>query len=209
MFTGEYNFNLDDNHRLSIPNIYKKYLAHKKVKVEDYKPSKTATDIELQDEALTEETDMEVSDTEFEELINSPEFKKPISDAEVRAMFEAEKEAEEEAKNESFMNDLDEIQESVLEELIANSLVEAYGNVAGFRLTECAYADNNFTVDGTIYFTSGNTRKTTYTFSEARLNEGYISMCGSNVKLGLEKQFILTGRVENKTLITESFKRSR
>lgn len=26
MFTGEYNFNLDDNHRLSIPNIYKKYL---------------------------------------------------------------------------------------------------------------------------------------------------------------------------------------
>lgn len=26
MFTGEYNFNLDDNHRLNIPNIYKKYL---------------------------------------------------------------------------------------------------------------------------------------------------------------------------------------
>lgn len=26
MFIGEYNFNLDDNHRLSIPNSFKKYL---------------------------------------------------------------------------------------------------------------------------------------------------------------------------------------
>lgn len=26
MFIGEYNFNLDDNHRLNIPNTFKKYL---------------------------------------------------------------------------------------------------------------------------------------------------------------------------------------
>ena len=160
---------------------------------------------------------------EFEELINSPEFKKPVSDTTAREMINAEKETTEENIEEALenkevpaeafsntLNNIDEIQESVLETLISSSLVEAYGNVAGFRLAECAYADNKFMVDGTIYFTSGNTRKTTYTFNEScETSEGKISLRGLNEKLGLEKQFILTGRVDNKTLITESFKRSK
>jgi hypothetical protein len=167
-------------------------------------------------EALHEDKDLEVSEDEFEELINSPEFKKPISDSAVRAMIDAEKEAEED-KNESVdegledvMSDLDEIQESALETLISSSLVEAYGNVAGFRLAECGYANNKFTVDGTIYFTSGNTRKTTYAFNESyKTEDGKINMLGLNEKLGLDKQFTLTGRIDNKTLITESFKRNK
>ena len=174
-------------------------------------------------EALHEEADLEVSDEEFEELINSPEFKKPISDTAVRAMLDAEKEEEETSVKESVikdevpaegfdatMADLEEVQESVLESLISSSLVEAYGNVAGFRLAECAYTDNKFIVDGTIYFTSGNTRKTTYTFNESfKTDDGKISLCGLNEKLGLDRQFTLTGRIDNKTLITESFKRSK
>ena len=174
-------------------------------------------------EALHEEADLEVSDEEFEELINSPEFKKPISDTAVRAMLDAEKEEEETSVKESVikdevptegfdatMADLEEVQESVLESLISSSLVEAYGNVAGFRLAECAYADNKFTVDGTIYFTSGNTRKTTYTFNESfKTDAGKIGLRGLNEKLGLDRQFTLTGRIDNKTLITESFKRSK
>jgi lactam utilization protein B len=111
--------------------------------------------------------------------------------------------------NESFdtvMAGLDELNETVLETLISDSLVEAYGNVAGFRLAECCYADEKFTVDGTIHFSSGKTRKTTYTFSEAYVNEGKISMHGLNEKLGLDKQFTLTGHTdESKTFITESF----
>ena len=110
---------------------------------------------------------------------------------------------------ENLFENIDEIQESALETLISSSLVEAYGNVAGFRLTECTYADNKFKIDGTIYFTSGNTRKTTYTFSESTKSDEKISLCGLNEKLGLEKQFMLTGRIDNKTLITESFKRNK
>lgn len=110
----------------------------------------------------------------------------------------------------TIMASMEELQESTLETLISDSLVEAYGNVAGFRLTECSFADNKFTVDGTIYFTSGNTRKTTYAFNEsAKSPEGKISLQGINEKLGLDKQFTLTGRIENKTLITESFKRNK
>lgn len=106
----------------------------------------------------------------------------------------------------TFMAGLEELQESSLETLISDSLVEAYGNVAGFRLTECAYINNKFTVNGTIHFTSGRTRKTTYTFESYEASEGKINLHGLNEKLGLDKQFMLTGRIENKTLITESFK---
>jgi hypothetical protein len=60
-------------------------------------------------------------------------------------------------------------------------------------------------VNGTIYFISGNTRKTTYTFNESIESEGKVQLHGLNEKLGLEKQFTLTGKVDNKTLITESF----
>lgn len=105
------------------------------------------------------------------------------------------------------LESIEDLQESSLESQISNSLIEAYRNVAGFKLTECAYLDNEFTVNGTIYFTSGNTRKTTYVFLESIDSaEGKVSLHGLNKKLGDDKRFVLTGKVNNKTLITESFK---
>lgn len=173
-------------------------------------------------EALHEETDLEVSADEFEELINSPEFKKPISDTAARAMINAEKDAEEETEEvkesctdvdnnntlDTVMASVDELQESALEAFISSSLVEAYGNVAGFRLTDCDYINEKLNVNGTIYFTSGNTRKTTYTFAEAYIEADKIELTGLNEKLGLNKKFTLTGKIDstNKTFITESFK---
>jgi hypothetical protein len=108
------------------------------------------------------------------------------------------------------MNEVEELQESDLEKFISDSLVESYGNVAGFRLTECAYANNTLNVDGTIYFTSGNTRKTTYVFSEAMTAEdGKVSMRGLNEKLGNDKQFTITGYANDRKFITESFKATK
>jgi hypothetical protein len=111
----------------------------------------------------------------------------------------------------AIMNTLEELHEATLETFISDSLVEAYGNVAGFKLTECAYTDSNFTVDGTIYFTSGNTRKTTYTFTEAYTAEdGKINLHGLNEKLGLDKRFTIIGHTDSaKTFITESFKTTK
>jgi hypothetical protein len=105
------------------------------------------------------------------------------------------------------MSSVEELQEASLEKLISDSLVEAYGNVAGFRLTDCSYLDESLNIDGTIYFTSGNTRQTTYTFSEAYTQNDKTKLIGLNEKLGLDKQFTLIGRIcpENKTFITESF----
>ncbi len=159
-------------------------------------------------EALHEDTDADVSDAEFEQLMNSSEFKKPISDIAVRAMLamEDKENSKKEESLDTIFNDVDELQEADLEYMISDSLVEMYGNVAGFRLKECTYKDNKFLVEGAIHFTSGNTRKTTYAFDEALIEADKITLRGLNEKLGNDKQFFIVGRTENKTLITESFK---
>lgn len=110
----------------------------------------------------------------------------------------------------SIFNDLEELKESSLEHLISDSLIEAYGNVAGFRLKNCSYADNKFLVEGTIHFTSGNRRNTTYTFTEAFIEANKVILTGLNEKLGADKRFTMVGFIEptTKTLITESFKRN-
>jgi len=113
-------------------------------------------------------------------------------------------------KNESLatiMHDVDELQEAVLESLISDSLVKTYGNVAGYRLTNCSYINESLNIAGTIYFTSGNTRKTTYSFYEAGTENDKVTLIGLNEKLGHGKQFELTCSIKNKTLITESFGR--
>ena len=107
----------------------------------------------------------------------------------------------------TIMSNLADLQESTMESMISNSLVEAYGNVAGFRLKECSYCDEKFAIEGTIHFTSGNTRKTTYVFTEAFTTEdGKIKLAGFNEKLGLDKQFTITGHNTDRMFIAESFK---
>lgn len=163
-------------------------------------------------EALHEDADVpEVSDAEFEQLMNSSEFKKPISDTAVRAMLAAEDEEspKKEENLDNVFNDVEELQENTLESMISDSLVELYGNVAGFRLKDCSYEDSKFMVEGVIHFTSGNTRKTTYTFNEALIEADKVTLCGLNEKLGNDKQFFITGYTENKTFITESFKTAK
>lgn len=159
-------------------------------------------------ETIHEDTDTDVSDAEFEQLMHSSEFKKPISDTAVRAMLAMDdnEEAKKEESLDAIFSGVEELQEADLEHMISDSLIEMYGNVAGFRLKECSYANSKFMVEGVIHFTSGNTRKLTYTFNEALVKDDKITLRGLNEKLGSDKQFFIVGRAENKTLITESFK---
>ena len=111
-------------------------------------------------------------------------------------------------KDLTFMSNVEELQEASLEKLISNSLIEAYRNVKGFNLTNCAYLNETFTLDGTIYFNSGNTRKTTYKFTEAHNHkDDKVELRGLNEKLGLDKQFTLIGNIDTntKTFVAESF----
>lgn len=161
---------------------------------------------QLLNEELTEATD--VTADEFGQLIRSAEFKKPISDAAVEAMLAMESFDGDitEAPLDEVFGDVEELQESTLESMIADSLVQMYGNVASFKLTECVCKDNKLLVEGIILFTSGNTRNTTYTFNEAFVKANKVTLRGLNEKLGTNKHFYIAGYTENKTFITESLK---
>jgi hypothetical protein len=170
-----------------------------------------SSETEPTNESLTEglhEEATEGSSENFEKLMNSDEFKKPISDTEVRAMLAADKEEEpkKEESLDSVFSEVDELQEDDLEGMISDSLVEMYKNVDSFKLTECSYADNKFIVEGVISFKSGKTRNTTYTFNEAFVEADTITLRGLNEKLGTDKHFYIAGRAENKTFITESIR---
>jgi hypothetical protein len=66
-------------------------------------------------------------------------------------------------------------------------------------------------IEGVISFKSGKTRNTTYTFNEAFVDADMVTLRGLNEKLGLDKRFTLTGKIDetNKTFITESFTRNK
>ena len=160
-------------------------------------------------ESLTESLheDNDASEDEFDQLLNSPEFQKPISDSEVRAMLASEDDSREKEESlENIFSEVDELEEENLESMISDSLVEMYKNVAGFRLKECSCTNNKFMVEGVIHFTSGNTRKTTYTFNEAFIDSNKVTLRGLNEKLGVDKHFYIEGHTEDKTFITESLK---
>ena len=175
--------------------------------VNDIVPEENTEDVaEEVTESLTEALHEEAGEDDFDELLNSPEFQKPISDTAVRAMLNAEEDDKKEESIERYFDGIDELKEAALESMISDSLVEMYGNVAGFRLKDCSCINNKFMVEGVIHFTSGNTRNTTYVFNEAFRKADKITLTGLNEKLGTDKQFYITGYTEDKTFITESLK---
>lgn len=106
------------------------------------------------------------------------------------------------------ISNVENLQESTLETLITKDLKESYKNVADFKLKNCSYLDEKLTVDGVIRFTSGNTRDTSYIFTEALFSKtGAITLTGINEKLGLNKRFTVSGYIDGatKTFISESF----
>lgn len=173
---------------------------------------KKGMQIRLKDESATIE---EIKTTRDQEMLNLT-LKFADGDTETRTVAKTTKVkvVATSIQNESLaslMTGIEELQEASLENFISNSLIEAYGNVAGFKLTACDYLNEKLNVNGTIYFTSGNTRKTTYSFSEAYIENDNVKLCGLNEKLGLDKKFTLTGKIDttNKTFITESFGRNK
>lgn len=129
-------------------------------------------------------------------------------DQKVTTIIKASNESLETAANElvSIMENLDEFNENTLEALISQSLVEAYKNVAGFRLTNCEYLNEELVVKGKVFFESGALRELAYKFTRALSDDKEITFTGLNEKLGIDRSFSLTGTTKDNIFIAESFK---
>lgn len=105
----------------------------------------------------------------------------------------------------TIMESVDSLDEETLETIITESLTKSYKNVTSFKLENCSYLNEEFTVTGKVLFESGNTRELTYTFNEAVQEDDKVVLHGLNEKLGADKTFKLTGKATaEKTFIVES-----
>lgn len=141
---------------------------------------------------LKEEDDL--SDAEFEQLLNSDEFKTPISETEVEAYLD-------ESKEEVKFDEIEDFQEQLFNEHVTKYLNEVYSNVESFETTNCTLDENKFIVEGNIKFKSGKTKKMSFDFKAA--NKGLLEGYSKNIPV--ESKFTLKYNInKDKALVTES-----
>lgn len=119
---------------------------------------------------------------------------------------EAAPEEEVPAEGEEEM-DIDEVDETALDELGESYLKEVYENVDSFKTSNVSSTDTHLVVEGVIKFKSGATKKTGFIFEAHSVTpDGKVRFTGKNEHFSRgAKSFILTGKIENKKLISESF----
>ena len=142
----------------------------------DSKPEPTSVSEECA--KIQEEFVDDVSSEEFKELVYNPIYRESLEEEE-----------------------FEELDECSLNEHISGYLNNVYENVKSFETTSCAFENNKLIVEGNINFNSGNINKSKFEF----IKEGN-SFVGKNSALCEGLSFTLGYKVENKVIITESFK---
>lgn len=131
------------------------------------------------------------------EAANIPE-EEPVEDA--------ESVAEEESIEDEYEDvDFEEVDEDSFDELGESYLKRVYENVESFRTCDVSSDDNKLIVEGIIKFKSGAKKKTGFIFEAHSAANGKVRFTGMNEHFSRgSKSFALTGKVENKKLISES-----
>lgn len=113
-----------------------------------------------------------------------------------------EPEAEEEGEEDEF----DEFDEESFDQMGESYMRKVYDNIKSYKTTAVTESGNTLIVEGLITFTSGNTKKTTYTFSNPKMMKGdKVVLEGFNKTFSkTKKAFSLKGKIDNKKFITES-----
>ena len=157
----------------------------------------------------------DVSDAEFEELLQGELGAHKVTEVAVNTMIANEKDSEEtqdkangeaDSLKEAFTT-VEEIHEQSLQKTITESLTKVYRNVKGFELTECSLGDE-LLIEGIILFKSGAKRNVTYKFTEAVVANHSVKLTG--LCEGLNGKFTLSTCLEDgkATLVTEGLKYS-
>lgn len=161
-------------------------------------------------ETLTEE-DEGISEAELNALLDSKEFKKPVSEEEVEKLLNDDKELADELEDDDYEDDLDldgidEISDDLLENCITDSLKTVYENVESFVLSNCTCDNNKLIVEGIVKFKSGKLNSTSYVFTEAKKTNCRYKLVGINEDLSKDGKFVLKGTIQsnNKYLYVES-----
>ena len=103
--------------------------------------------------------------------------------------------------------DVDEFDEESFDELGEGYLKKVYENVDSFKTTKVSYNDNKLVLEGVIKFNSGKSKKTTFLFENKLITKkGKVRFIGENKEIARgKKSFTITGRIDHKKFLSESF----
>ena len=153
---------------------------------------------------------------DLDTLLDSEEFKKPISEAEVEnilAKYESlEEEVEPGIESEIAIKDIvdtwesvEEIDEESLDKLTENYLTEVYSNVKSFKTTDCSLTENKLVVEGKITFNSGKSKSTKFIYEATKTADNKLVLEGLNADFATEKAFVLNCNLDTANcLVVES-----
>ena len=161
---------------------------------------KSGEEKRIKQNVMAEEISVDtVADIEHEE-----ESQQEIEDVEIQS-FESQVVEEEPEEGEEDL-EFDEFDEESFDEMGESYLRKVYDNVKGYKTTSLTESNNVLAVKGVITFDSGNTKETSFVFTEARhLKNGKIILEGYNNSVSkTKKAFSLRGDIENKKFISES-----
>ena len=138
--------------------------------------------------------------------IEDAEVVKPLSAADKDIIANNDGEDGEEVLDDEAI-DFDEINDKDLDKLGEKYFTKVYDNVKSFKSTACKLNESGVILEGKITFKSGKEAKTAFNFNEAYVTKtGKVKLIGENAQFAKNKKaFTLTGSLNNKKLVVESF----
>ena len=169
---------------------------------EDEKPVDCKGEKKPLEKPLTEDTLPELTDANVDKLLDSEEFKKPISEEEVDKIIDDSKNESVEycdKEDEECFDNIEDIDDVSVNECVSKFLTEVYENVSGFEMTDCSLKENELIIEGKINFKTGNSNNTSFSLTNVdSLLEGY------NDTFGDDSKFSIGYKIKDKTLSFES-----
>lgn len=134
------------------------------------------------------------------------EVVKPLSAADKDVIANNDGEDGEEVLDDTVI-DFDEINDEDLDKLGEKYFTKVYDNVKSFKSTACKLDESGVILEGKITFKSGKEAKTAFNFNEAYVTKtGKVKLIGENAQFAKNKKaFTLTGSLNDKKLVVESF----
>ena len=134
------------------------------------------------------------------------EVVKPLSAADKDVIANNDGEDGEEVLDDTTI-DFDEINDEDLDKLGEKYFTKVYDNVKSFKSTACKLDESGVILEGKITFKSGKEAKTAFNFNEAYVTKtGKVKLIGENAQFAKNKKaFTLTGSLNDKKLVVESF----
>lgn len=140
-------------------------------------------------------------DSDLDTLLNTPEFKTPISDKEVKSYFEDLHEEEKDIE----IEDLD---EKALDKHIYEYLTSVYPKIKNYYTKDCCMDDDKLIIKGIIVYTTKKGEKekpTEFSFwPDCANEESKVKFTGCNKDICDQDAFSLDGHVKDKCLVIES-----